>query len=91
MHVGGNYTQEDLKRIARRQHARLRKRFQAVIFAQQGLSAMDIANRLGCSHRAVQIWVGCYNRGGIEALTQWWKKSNGEPTADQVIGSTTES
>ena len=40
-------------------------RHQAVVLAKQGHSAPAIARALGCSHRAVQAWVGRYNQGGL--------------------------
>jgi hypothetical protein len=41
---------------------------QAVILAQQGDTAAQIARAQGFSRRAVQAWVAAYNRGGLGAL-----------------------
>ena len=40
------------------------------MLAKQGHSAPAIARALGCSHRAVQAWVGRYNQGGLAALQE---------------------
>ena len=47
---------------------RLWRRIQTVVLAQQGRTAQDLADALGCSLKAVKNWVAQYNRGGIPAL-----------------------
>ena len=47
---------------------RLWRRVQTVVLAQQGWTAQDIADALGCSLKAVKNWVAQYNCGGIQAL-----------------------
>jgi transposase len=92
MHIGGNHGVDELARMAKKHHPRLRKRFQAIIMAKQGMSAARIARTLGCSGRAVQLWASSYNQGGVDALIQWWKPANGEqpssvaePQAEAVV------
>ena len=45
-------------------------RHQAVVLAKQGHSTPAIARAFGCSHLAVQAWVGRYNQGGLAALQE---------------------
>ena len=81
MNVGGSHSNEELETMAKRFHPRLRKRFDAVILAKQGLSARRIAETLGCSYRAVQIWVDNYNQRGVEGLTAWWASRGSKSAA----------
>jgi transposase len=69
MHVQDHLTLAELQQAARAiPQKRIWLRFQAVILAQQGRSAPEIARTLGCSRRAVQSWIARYNRGGVQAL-----------------------
>jgi transposase len=69
MHVQDHLTPDELQQAAGAiADKRTWLRFQAVILAQQGRSAPEIARALGCSRRAVQSWVARYNRGGVQAL-----------------------
>ena len=71
MHVEAHESLEELKKWVRQQSsARVRIRAQAVVLARQGKSAPQIAAGLGAARRAVQAWVGRYNRGGVEALQE---------------------
>ena len=71
MHVQSHHTLDELQHHARAiAKKRLWLRVQAVILAQQGRSAPDIAAVLGCSRRAVLGWVATYNRGGLPALVE---------------------
>lgn len=65
-------TVEELERVSHRQPQRIRRRFRAVILAREGASAAQIAFKIGCSPRMVQLWVKCYNTSGSEGLRQWW-------------------
>jgi transposase len=69
MHGQDHLTPDELRQAARAMtEKRTWLRFQAVILAQQGRSAPQMAQDLGCSRRAVQSWVARYNRGGVQAL-----------------------
>jgi transposase len=69
MHVQGHHTLDELQQAAGAiADKRTWLRFQAVILAQQGRPAPEIAQALGCSRRAVRSWIARYNRGGIQAL-----------------------
>ena len=71
MHVHDHLPLEDLQRLAEAiPGKRLWKRYQAVILAARGQTALAIAGALGCSLRAVQNWVALYNRGGPGALRE---------------------
>jgi transposase len=72
MRVLDHLTPEPLHDWARR-HSRKRRiwvRFQAVVLARGGRTALDIAQALGVSRRSVQQGVARYNRGGPEALLE---------------------
>jgi transposase len=67
--VADHHTREQLQDLAQAiPQKRLWRRVQAVVLAQQGRTAQDIALALGCSLRAVKNWVAQYNQGRIEAL-----------------------
>ena len=69
MFVADHHTPEQLHDIVKAiSQKRLWRRVQAVVLAQQGRTAQDIAEALGCSLKAVQNWVAQYNRGGIQGL-----------------------
>jgi transposase len=69
MHVESHDTIEELKRAVRRERdGRVRDRIRAVVKAVQGRTAKEAAADLGVSPRAVQMWVGRYNRGGLANL-----------------------
>jgi transposase len=72
MHVYGHLTPARLRALAKThsQRRRIWVRFQAVVLAAQGRTAVDIAQALGVSRRAVQGWVAGYNRGGPDALRE---------------------
>src|SRR5262249_59620427 len=72
MHVHEHLTPEQLIAWAKRHSVKRRiwVRFQTIVLAQQGRTALDIAEALGVSRRAVQEWVAKYNRGGPEALLE---------------------
>ena len=54
---------------SRRAERRMVERAQIVLCASEGLSAPQIAARVGCSDRLVKRWRGRYERQGIEGLT----------------------
>src|SRR5512135_2017815 len=69
MFVADHHTLDQLQDLAQAiPQKRLWRRDQAVVLAQQGRTAQDIALALGCSLRAVKNWVAQYNQGRIEAL-----------------------
>ena len=66
MFVQNHHSLEELQRLTKAlTKKRIWLRHQAVVLAKQGHSAPAIARALGCSHRAVQAWVGRYNQGGL--------------------------
>ena len=66
MFVQNHHSFEELQRLTKAlTKKRIWLRHQAVVLAKQGHSAPAIARALGCSHRAVQAWVGRYNQGGL--------------------------
>src|SRR5271165_1684785 len=71
MFVQNHHSLEELQRLTNAlTKKRIWLRHQAVVLAKQGHSAPAIARALGCSHRAVQAWVGRYNQGGLAALQE---------------------
>jgi transposase len=71
MFVQNHHTLEELQQLTKAlTKKRIWLRYQAVVLAQQGHSAPEIARALGCSRRAVQTWVDQYNKGGIPALQE---------------------
>ena len=71
MFVQNHHSLEELQRLTKAlTKKRIWLRHQAVVLAKQGHSAPAIARALGCSHRAVQAWVGRYNQGGLSALQE---------------------
>ena len=69
MFVADHHTPEQLHKLVQAiPQKRLWRRAQAVVLAKQGRTALDIADALGCSPKAVKNWVAQYNRGPIEAL-----------------------
>src|SRR4051794_35992713 len=87
MHVHDHLTPEQLRALAKA-HSRSRRawaRYQAVVLASQGRTAVDIAGALGVSRRAVQVWVAKYNADGPDALRE--RPHTGRPPrlpADQL-------
>jgi transposase len=71
MFVQDHHTLEELQQLAKAlTQKRIWLRYQAVILAQPGHSALAIAHALGCSRRAVQTWVAQYHQGGVPALQE---------------------
>src|SRR4051812_34987066 len=71
MFVPNHHTLEELQqRTQALTQKRIWLRHQAVVLAQQGHSAPEIAHALGCSRRAVPTWVAQYNQGGVLALQE---------------------
>ena len=71
MYVHDHHTLEELQHLTQAlTKKRIWLRYQAVVLAQQGHSALAIAHALGCSRRAVQTWVAQYNQGGLPALQE---------------------
>ena len=71
MFVQDHHSLEELQRPTKAlTQKRIWLRHQAVVLAKQGHAAEAIARALGCSRRAVQAWVGRYNRGGVAALRE---------------------
>lgn len=69
MHVEPHRTPAQLRELTVRQRrASIWRRLRAVCLAAEGATAAGIAAALGCTARAVQNWVGRYNRGGPDAL-----------------------
>jgi transposase len=69
MHIEDHDPLDRLQEAARaHRNTRTWPRVQAIILAEQGDTAAQIARALGFSRRAVQAWVAAYNRGGLEAL-----------------------
>src|SRR3954469_14193004 len=69
MHVEDRDSLERVHEAAKQcRKTRAWPRAQALVLAQQGDTAPEIARALGVSRRAVQAWVAAYNRGGLEAL-----------------------
>lgn len=69
MHVADHLTHEQIRARAdaepdKRRFVRLR----AVALAMLGRTAVQIAEALGCSPRAVQAWVARYNDGGPDDM-----------------------
>jgi transposase len=87
MTVHDHLPPERLRELARTHNhsRRIWVRFQAVVLAQAGRTAPDIAEALGCSRRAVQQWIARYNDGGPDALRE--RPHTGRPPrlpADQL-------
>lgn len=79
MDVAEHHRLDELKRLCKRQRdGRLRIRLQAVVLAQQGHTAAQVAQILGYSHRAVQQWVRRYNAEGVDGLAD--RARSGRPT-----------
>jgi transposase len=69
MHVEDHDPLQRLQEAAKqRRHTPAWTRVQAIVLARQGDPAPRIARSLGCSRRAVQLWVAAYNGGGLAAL-----------------------
>jgi transposase len=71
MFVQDHHSLEELQQRARAlRQKRIWLRYQAVVLAEQGHPAPDIARTLGCSRRAVQTWIAKYNHGGLQGLQE---------------------
>jgi transposase len=71
MVVQEHNTLEELQQLAKAiTKKRIWLRYQAIVLARQGHSALAIARVLGSSRRAVQTWIARYNQGGISALQE---------------------
>jgi transposase len=71
MFVENHQTLEELQRLTKAlTNRRIWLRHQAVVLAKQGSAAAASARALGCSRRAVQIWIARYNQGGVAALQE---------------------
>ncbi len=69
MQVVAHHALEELKRRARSEsHAGRHLKLRAVILADEGWIAMQIAEALGKSVRTIQQWIGDYNRLGLDGL-----------------------
>jgi transposase len=69
VHVQPHHTVPELEQLCKKEKtARVAQRLRAVILAQRGRDAPTIAQDLGRSRRAVQDWIACYNRQGVEGL-----------------------
>jgi transposase len=69
MHVEPHRTPEQLRELTDRQRrASIWRRLRSVTLAAEGFTAAGIAAALGCTERAVQVWVRRYNEGGPDAL-----------------------
>jgi putative transposase len=69
VHVQPHHTVQELEKLCKQEKtARVAQRLRAVILAQRGRDAPTIARDLGRSRRAVQDWIACYNREGVEGL-----------------------
>jgi len=62
--------QELQRRVARERDARQRDRYRMVLLALEGLTAVEIAKRVGRSRRTVQQWVYRYRDEGLEAIRE---------------------
>jgi len=62
---------KELLKLAKTQtNARLARRIQAVAFAQQGYTCVEIAQMTAHSRRAIQSWVAKYNARGVDGLKE---------------------
>jgi transposase len=69
MHIEDHDSLDRLREAARDyRNTRTWPRVQAILLAKQGDTAPQIARALGFSRRAIQAWVGAYDRGGLDAL-----------------------
>ena len=58
------------ERVAKERDARLRDRYRIVLLALGGNTAMQTADKVGCSRRTVQQWVYRYRDEGLEGLRE---------------------
>lgn len=62
---------KELLKLAKSQtNARIARRIQAIAFAQQGYTCVEIAQMTAYSRRAIQSWVAKYNTYGIDGLKE---------------------
>ena len=69
MYIENHHSQEQLKDLIRKQsNARIALRLQAVLLAEQGKAAVEIAKLLPLSRRTIQNRISRYNQHGFEGL-----------------------
>ena len=84
MYVANHLSSERLRRIAKQQtQARLLLRLQAVVLAQEGHTAPEIAKILSVTYRTVQYWIQRYNRRGLDGLRDLRRGGNQRKLTDQ--------
>jgi len=69
---------ELLSKARLKRFARIRDRLRCVALAMEGVTAPEIAGRVGLSRRTVQAWVHRYNEEGIDGLYD--RPLPGQPT-----------
>ena len=84
MYVANHLSSEQLKRIAKQQsQAKLLLGLQAVVLAQAGHSAPEIAKILSVTYRTVQYWIQRYNRQGLDGLKDLRRGGNQRKLTNQ--------
>ena len=84
MYVANHLSSERLRRIAKQQtQAKLLLRLQAVVLAQEGHTAPEIAKILSVTYRTVQYWIQRYNRRGLDGLRDLRRGGNQRKLTDQ--------
>lgn len=66
-----------LERVAKERHAKQRDRCRIVLLALRGNTAVQIADKVGCSRRTAQQWVYRYRDEGLEGLRE--RQRPGQP------------
>ena len=84
MYVANHQSSGQLKLIAKQQsQAKLLLRLQAVVLAQAGHTAPEIARILSVTYRTVQYWIQRYNRHGLDGLRDLRRGGNQRKLTDQ--------
>ena len=84
MYVANQLSSEQLRRIAKQQtQAKLLLRLQAVVLAQEGRTAPEIAKILSVTYRTVQYWIQRYNRRGLDGLKDLRRGGNQRNLTDR--------
>ena len=84
MYVANHLSSEKLKGIAKQQsQAKLLLRLQAVVLAQDGHTAPEIAKILSVTYRSIQYWIQRYNRQGLDGLRDLRRGGNQRKLSDQ--------
>ena len=84
MYVANHRSSGQLKLIAKQQsQAKILLRLQAVILAQAGHTAPEIAKILSVTYRTVQYWIQRYNRHGLDGLRDLRRGGNQRKLSDQ--------